>query len=170
MRAIKCLLLLLFAVNIQAYAQNKWYIEPAVSTGVVASDKDNGGWRLGLLAGYYVTKDADIRVDLQGDYFFMDKTKDWYSLSVLLSTDSQLERWNRFYTTTSLGIGYMSSRSIDNGIEKRYNDVILPMKMGLRYAIFPSLHIGVELCSNINLSKIKERSMIYAGAVLGFRF
>jgi hypothetical protein len=164
----------MFIVNISAqnsqYNHKNWYATPYSSA--VAFTNGDGAGVMGLTIGRYFGQNNDMRIDLDGGYFFYGENRDVFSAAVLVTTEAPLNLGNshRMFGSTSIGIGILSSSASSGSADGNFTDIMIPLKCRFGYYITDWFSIGSELSYNFNVSRFKQRSILSVGLVLGFRF
>jgi hypothetical protein len=162
----------MFIVNVNAqnsqFNQNnkKWYVTPYSSATAFANG--DGAGVMGLTIGRYFGQNNDKRIDLDGGYFFYGENTDVFSAAVLVTTEvpSIWGNPHRMFASMSFGIGILSSSASPGS----FTDIMIPLKTRVGYYITDWFSIGSDLSYNLNVSNLKQRTLLSVGLVLGFRF
>jgi hypothetical protein len=128
---------------------------------------------MGLTIGRYFGQNNDMRIDLDGGYFFYGKNRgNVFSAAVLATTEEPLNWGNshRMFTSSSIGIGILSSSASMGSADGNFTDIMIPLKIRSGYYITDWFSIGTDLSFNFNVSNFKQRTILSVGLVLGFRF
>jgi hypothetical protein len=167
MRKLICTVIAIVGICSAASAQTqeKWYVAPSASMAAIGA---NGAWAYGLTFGKYITKANDIRIDLQGNYLSMLEGNDYMTVSALAVTESKFDLfgWDKLYGSTGIGVGVLTPA----GQSDARTDIVIPLKMTAEYRFAKNISFGLDVSYNFNTRSLKERSLYYTGAFLGFRF
>ncbi len=170
MKKLICTAIAVIGICTSLLSQERWYAAPSASMGIYGT---KGGWAPGLTLGRYIGKANDLRIDIEGNWLFATEGYDLLSAAALITAESGMDifGWDKLYCNLSLGVGVAASVG-QQGVaaEKKYTDVIIPLKTAVEYRFARNFSCGIEVSYNFNVCSLKERSLYHYGVFLGFRF
>jgi hypothetical protein len=163
------LLTIMFATDVAAQSKDcNWQITP--SFGYAQFNNGEAVRDVGFMFGRYVGLQRNVRIDLRGDYLYSTRGKDRMSTSVLATIETPFSGAERFFSISSYGLGALFPVSSGSESERRFFDVIIPVRFGAGWRMNEHLSIGAEALINFNLNSFKTRTLYSTGLFLGMRF